>query len=59
MEKIPSSFMGYKKEIVEEIINKKDALLFTQRQDINYLRTEIDKLEKSLNEKSQNIKNNL
>ena len=59
MEKIPSSFMGYKKEIVEEIINKKDALLLTQRQDINYLRTEIDKLEKSLNEKSQNIKNNL
>lgn len=48
MEKIPSSFMGYRKDIVEDIINRKDALLFTQRQDINYLRNEIDRLEKSL-----------
>ena len=55
MEKIPSSFMGYNKQYVNEIINQKDRLLLTQKQDINYLRSEIDKLEKKI-EKSENKK---
>jgi len=48
MDNIPSSFMGYNKEKVNEIINQKDNLLSTQKEDINYLRNEISRLEKQI-----------
>ena len=54
MEKIPSSFMGYKKDIVKEIIEQKDILLDAQQKDIEYLRNEITKLEKNIQKYEQN-----
>ena len=50
---IPSSFRGYNKATVNEILKEKDALLETQRQDIEYLRNELSRFEKNKNEKSQ------
>ena len=47
MNNIPSSFMGYNKQAVDEIIKEKDNKLVTQQEDINYLRGEILKLEKN------------
>ena len=49
MEKIPTSFMGYRKDVVKEIINQKDTLLESQQRDIEYLRNELSKLEKRVN----------
>lgn len=49
MKKIPSSFMGYKKDVVNEILNKQDNILNTQKKDIEYLKGEINRLEKDLN----------
>ena len=51
MENIPSSFMGYNKEVVKEIIKSKDNKLKTQQQDINYLRGQIDSLQTQINSK--------
>lgn len=48
MENIPSSFMGYNKQAVNELIQKKDSILSTQKKDINYLRNEITRLEKQI-----------
>lgn len=48
MEKIPSSFIGYNKQAVHEIIKQKDDKLSTQQKDINYLRDEILKLERTV-----------
>ncbi len=45
---IPSSFIGYNKQAVEEILKEKNALLKTQKEDINYLRNENKKLKKQL-----------
>lgn len=53
MENIPSSFIGYKKEVVDDIINQKNSKLSTQQKDINYLRNEINKLEKSIQTQNQ------
>lgn len=49
---IPSSFRGYNKESVNKILKEKDALLETQRQDIEYLRNELSRFEKNKNGKS-------
>ena len=35
MEKIPTGFMGYKKEVVNNIIEKQNNLLKTQQKDID------------------------
>jgi len=48
MENIPSSFIGYNKQAVNDIIEKKDSLLSTQKKDINYLRNEITRLENQI-----------
>lgn len=48
MNNIPNSFIGYKKNVVDEILNQKDSLLGTQQQDIDYLRSEVDKLKKEV-----------
>lgn len=48
MENIPSSFMGYNKETVDEILSQKNSKLNLQQEDINYLRKEISRLEKSI-----------
>ena len=56
MENIPSSFIGYKKEVVDDIINQKNSKLSTQQKDINYLRNEINKLEKSIQTKNLILK---
>ena len=54
MENIPSSFIGYNKTIVNDILNQKDTILNTQQNDINYLRNEISRLEKNI-ENNKNI----
>ena len=56
MNNIPSSFMGYNKQAVDEIIKEKDNKLVTQQEDINYLRGEILKLEKN-SKKNKDTKN--
>lgn len=53
MENIPSSFMGYNKRSVNELIKQKDDKLKTQQQDIDYLRNQISKLEKTAKKKSK------
>lgn len=53
MENIPSSFIGYNKRSVNEIIKQKNDKLKTQQQDINYLRNQITRLEKSAKKKSK------
>ena len=53
MENIPSSFLGYNKDAVKELINKKNSLLKTQQEDINYLRKENLKLKKKLEPKEE------
>ena len=45
---IPSSFMGYNKNAVDELINKKNSQLNIQQQDINYLRNENSKLKQQI-----------
>ncbi|MBQ3158677.1 MAG: hypothetical protein IJB98_03185 [Clostridia bacterium] len=58
MEKIPSSLIGYNKQCVDDIINQKDNCIITQKQDINYLRNEVERLEKRIKESEKNkIKN--
>lgn len=52
MENIPSSFLGYNKEAVNAIMKEKNEKLATQQNDINYLRSELMKLEKA-NKKSK------
>ena len=49
---IPSSFIGYNKKTVDELLKEKDSLLETQRQDIEYLRRELSKLQKTRQQKS-------
>ncbi|MBQ7466551.1 MAG: hypothetical protein IJS74_00605 [Clostridia bacterium] len=44
---IPSSFMGYNKDAVRKLLQEKDELLETQRQDIEYLRKELSRFEKN------------
>jgi len=57
MEKnIPSSFMGYNKTAVNNIIKEKDTRLETQQNDINYLRGQIEKLQNSQKKESKKIK---
>ena len=41
---IPSSFMGYNKSYVNNLINEQNNKLNTQQNDINYLRNENKKL---------------
>lgn len=53
MGNIPTSFMGYNKQIVDDILTKKDFELNTQQKDINYLRNEISRLEKNTNTSSK------
>ena len=48
MQNIPTSFIGYQKEMVNQIIAEKDNRLKTQQEDINYLRSEVSKLEKKV-----------
>ena len=48
MENIPSSLMGYNKQTVNDILNEKNSKLNLQQEDINYLRKEISRLEKSI-----------
>ena len=48
---IPSSFMGYNRDIVNKILEEKDSLLETQRQDIEYLRKELSRFEKTKRDK--------
>ena len=50
---IPSAFMGYKREAVDNLLKEKDALLETQREDIEYLRKELNRYEKMKKEKPQ------
>ena len=50
---IPSSFMGYNRDIVNKILEEKDSLLETQRQDIEYLRKELSRFEKLKRQKPQ------
>lgn len=54
MDNIPSSFIGYNKQAVDEIIKQKDNKLNTQQKDIDYLRNEILRLEKDALAKSKN-----
>ncbi len=56
MENIPSSFMGYNKQAVNDIIKQKDDLLVTQQKDINYLRGQLDKLEKEKQKPAKKVK---
>lgn len=51
MEKIPTSFMGYKKQAVNDILKEHERVNNTQKQDIKYLRSEISRLEKQLKNK--------
>ncbi len=44
---IPTSFIGYKKEVVNEIIKEKDNKLSVQQKDIDYLRKQVTDLEKT------------
>ena len=44
---IPTSFIGYKKEVVNEIIKEKDNKLSVQQKDIEYLRKQVTDLEKT------------
>ena len=50
---IPSSFMGYNRDIVNKILEEKDSLLETQRQDIEYLRKELSRFENLKRQKPQ------
>ena len=43
---IPTSFIGYNKDAVNEIIKQKDSKLSTQQKDIDYLRKQVENLEK-------------
>ena len=38
---IPSSFIGYNKSVVDQLLKEKDGRLKTQQEDINYLRKEL------------------
>jgi len=53
MENIPSSFLGYNKKAVLEIISKKNKQLKTQQEDISYLRTENTELKRKLKSKNK------
>lgn len=53
MNNIPSSFMGYNKQAVNQIIKEKDNKLSLQQEDINYLRNEILRLEKTIKNKKK------
>lgn len=53
MDNIPSSFIGYNKQAVNEIIKQKDDKLSLQQKDINYLRNEILRLERSVKNKKK------
>lgn len=55
MENIPSSFIGgYSKKAVNKIISEKNSQLNKQQKDIDYLRSEITKLEKKLIKQNDN-----
>lgn len=41
MDKIPNSFLGYNKKVVDDMIKEKDNKLSVQQKDINYLRKEL------------------
>ena len=43
--------MGYNRDIVNKILEEKDSLLETQRQDIEYLRKELSRFEKTKRDK--------
>lgn len=53
MDNIPSSFIGYNKQAVNEIIKQKDDKLSLQQKDINYLRNEILRLERTVKNKKK------
>lgn len=53
MNNIPSSFIGYNKQAVNEIIKQKDDKLSLQQKDINFLRNEIERLEKTVKNKKK------
>ena len=52
MENIPSSFIGYNKNAVKELIKQKNSQLKSQQEDIDYLRQENLKLKKKLKTKN-------
>lgn len=54
MENIPSSFIGYNKQAVDTIIKQKDDKLSSQQKDINFLRDEILRLEKTVKSNKKN-----
>lgn len=55
MENIPSIFIGgYSKKAVNKIISEKNSQLSKQQKDIDYLRSEITKLEKKLIKQNDN-----
>ena len=54
MENIPSSLIGYNKDAVDNLLNKKNNLLRTQQKDIEYLRQENKKLKSKLKTRQQN-----
>lgn len=56
MDNIPSSFIGYNKQAVNEIIKQKDNKLNMQQKDINYLRNEILRLERDARSKNSHKK---
>ena len=51
MDKLPSSFIGYNKQAVDNLLNQKNQLLKTQQKDIDYLRQENTKLKSRLKPK--------
>lgn len=48
---IPTSFFGYKRETVDRLLKEKNELLETQKQDIEYLRKELSRFEKTKRDK--------
>lgn len=59
MEKIPSSLLGYNKKTVDNILKEKNSKLNCQQNDIEYLRSEITKLEKRLFKQKNSSENEL
>lgn len=59
MEKIPSSLLGYDKKTVDNILKEKNSKLNCQQNDIEYLRSEITKLEKRLFKQKNSSENEL
>ena len=48
---LPTSLIGYKKEAVDKILEEKDKQISAKQDDIDYLRSEISRLEKEIKKK--------